>query len=196
VGRIARAALLYDGCFAHVFTRAIERRKIFEKSEDFQFFKNEVLVVKKEYSFKVFHYCLMQTHVHMVVAIKDASRFSEGMKVLKKSYTHQYNVTHKRVGPLWRDRYRAKLIENESYLKTCGNYVEYNPVEAGIVERAVDWPYSSSRHYQMGERDLIVDLYDYHEAESMPVWRKDEFEEMKVIGSDWFQFQIHRKLTG
>jgi len=43
VGRIARAALLYDGCFAHVFTRAIEKRKIFEKSEDFQFFKKELL---------------------------------------------------------------------------------------------------------------------------------------------------------
>lgn len=52
MGRIARAALLYDGCFAHVFTRAIERRKIFEKSEDFQFFKKELLGIKKEYAFK------------------------------------------------------------------------------------------------------------------------------------------------
>ena len=39
VGRIGREALLYSGCFAHVFTRAIEKRKIFEKLEDFEFFK-------------------------------------------------------------------------------------------------------------------------------------------------------------
>ena len=148
MGRIAREILLYDGCFAHVFTRAIEKRKIFEKSEDFEFFKKKLAEIKKEYEFKVFHYCLMQTHVHMVVGIQDTSGFSEGMKILKKAYAHQYNTAHKRFGPVWRDRYKSKLIENEGYLRACGSYVEHNPVEAGMVERAVDWPHSSSRHYE------------------------------------------------
>lgn len=157
MGRIAREILLFNGCFAHVFTRAIEKRKIFEKREDFEFFKKKLAEIKKDYGFKVFHYCFMQTHIHMIVEIQDIFRFSEGMKVLKKAYAHQYNTVHKRFGPVWRDRYKVKLIENETYLNVCGNYVEHNPVAAGMVERAIDWPHSSSRYYELGQKDLLVD---------------------------------------
>ena len=138
----------------------------------------------------------MQTHVHMVVGIEDISRFSEGMKVLKRAYAHQYNSAHKRFGPVWRDRYKAKLIENEAYLNACGNYVEHNPVEAGMVDKAIDWPHSSSRHYELGEEDSIVDSYDDAGAESREIWKTDEFEKMKAIGSDWFQYHVRKKLKG
>jgi putative transposase len=76
----------------------------------------------------------MQTHVHMVIGIQDPNKFSEGMKVLKKAYAHKYNTAHKRFGPVWRDRFKVKLIENEAYLNACGQYVEHNPVEAGMVD--------------------------------------------------------------
>ena len=196
MGRISREALLYNGCFAHVFTRAIETRKIFEKPEDFDFFKKKLVAIKKEYGLNVFHYCLMQTHVHMVVEIQDTFRFSEGMKVLKKAYAHQYNTAHKRFGPVWRDRYKAKLIENEVYLNTCGNYVEHNPVEAGMVGRAIDWPYSSGRYYELGEKDSVVEPYDHARMEPGQIWKSEEFEKMKAVGSDWFQYQVHKKLKG
>ena len=132
----------------------------------------------------------------MVVEIQDRLRFSEGMKVLKKAYTHQYNKAHKRFGAVWRDRYKAKLIENEIYLNACGDYVEHNPVEAGMVDKAIDWPYSSRRYYELGEEDLIVDQYDHAGVESREIWQSDEFEKMKAIGSDWFQYQINKKLKG
>lgn len=188
--------MFYNGCFAHIFTREIEKRKIFEKPEDFGFFKKKLIEIKKEYNFKVFHYCLMQTHVHMIVGIQNVSRFSEGMKVLKKAYTHQYNTAHKRFGPIWRDRYKSKLIEDENYLGRCGNYVELNPVEAGRVSRAIDWPYSSSRCYELGEQDPVVDAYDRSNGGPEPIWKSTKFEKMKAIGSDWFQYQIYRKLRG
>lgn len=194
MGRIAREILLYNGCFAHIFTRAIEKRKIFEKSEDFGFFKKKLEDIKKEYGFKVFHYCLMQTHVHMVVGIQEVGKFSGGMKVLKKSYAHQYNTVHKRFGPMWRDRFKCKLIENEAYLYACGRYVENNPVRAGLVERAEDWPYSSSRHYELGEKDLIIDAYDLTGGGSTENWKSEEFEKMKAIGSGWFQYKFHKQL--
>jgi REP element-mobilizing transposase RayT len=196
MGRITREVLLYKGCFAHIFTRAIEKRKIFEKLEDFEFFKIKMAEIKKEYEFKVFHYCLMQTHVHMVVEIPDLSRFSEGMKALKKAYAHRYNTSHKRFGAVWRDRYKAKIIEDESYLNACGKYVENNPVEAGMVERAVDWPHSSSRHYELGVEDVIIDQYDCDGVRSTAIWESNEFERMRAIGSEWFQYQIWRKVKG
>ncbi len=196
MGRIAREWLLYDGCYAHVFTRAIEKRKIFKKDEDFYFFKSRMVIIKKEYAFKIFHYCLMQTHFHMAVKITDVSRFSEGMKVLKKDYTYQYNKKHKRFGAVWRDRYKSKLIENESYLYACGRYIENNPVEACIVKEASDWLHSSNRYYSRGIKDKVVDPYDFKTIDSNITIDEEAFEKQKAIGSDWFQYQMLRRMKG
>ncbi len=65
MGRIARSELLHKGCYAHVFTRSIEKRKIFDSREDFEQFKKTLKERKVEYGFKVFHYCVMQTHIHL-----------------------------------------------------------------------------------------------------------------------------------
>lgn len=152
--------------------------------------------IKKDYGFKVFHYCFMQTHVHMIVEIQDIVQFSEGMKVLKRAYAHQYNKARKRFGPVWRDRYKSKLIENETYLYACGNYVEHNPVAAGIVDKAIDWPHSSSRYYELGEKDAIIDHYDHVQSGSKQMWGRREFEKMRAIGSEWFQYQVQKRLRG
>lgn len=194
MGRTAREWLLYDGCFAHIFTRAIEKRKIFQGDEDFSFFKSRMIVAKKEYTFKIFHYCLMQTHFHMVVQISDLRKFSEAMKVLKKDYSYRYNKQHKRFGAVWRDRYKSKLIENENYLYACGRYVENNPVEAQIVKRAIDWAYSSSRYYQQGVQDEVVDQYSLAKIDLNIMIDDKAFEKQKAIGSDGFQYRILMKL--
>lgn len=149
-----------------------------------------------EYGFKVFHYCIMHTHFHLVVEISDVEMFSRGMKAVKKDCTHWYNQKQKRFGPAWRDRFKCQLIENEAYLYACGRYVEDNPVRAGLVERAEDWPYSSSRHYELGEEDMIVD--PYAGGGEVEDFRCDEFEfeRSAAIGSEWFQFKITKKLKG
>ncbi len=196
MGRIAREWLLYDGCYAHVFTRAIERRRIFESVEDYDCIRKKMIEVKNDYKFKILHYCIMQTHLRMVVEITSVSMFSEGMKVLKKAYTHHYNSKNKRFGAVWRDRYKAKLIENENYMYACGRYVENNPVEAGMVLAAVDWPYSSSRFYEQALKDDVIDPRDISNVDvNLKIDDKD-FEGEDVLGSDWFRYQIRKKIKG
>ena len=196
MGRISRGWLLYNGCYAHVFTRAIEKRKIFQEDEDFYFFKRRIAAIKMEYQFKVYHYCLMQTHFHLIVKIEDIGRFSEGIKVVKKDYAHRYNKKHRRFGAVWRDRYKSKIIEDEAYLNACGRYVENNPVEAGMVEQASDWPHSSSRHYELGSTDEIIDQYDMSRTDPHLSIDGKAFEKQRAIGSDWFQYRIIKKLKG
>lgn len=133
MGRIARNDILYDGCYAHVFSRSFEKRKIFESEKDFEYFKDLLLKTKKKYEYQIHHYCIMQTHFHMVVTIGNVRHFSTGLQVLKKTYGEYYNFNHKRFGPLWRERFKSLLIENERYLYACGLYVEHNPVKAGMV---------------------------------------------------------------
>jgi len=196
MGRTAREWLLYDGCYAHIFTRAIEKRKIFQNDEDFCFFKSRMIVIKKEHAFKIFHYCLMQTHFHMAVQISDVRKFSEAMKILKKDYSYRYNKQHKRFGAVWRYRYKSKLIENEIYLYACGRYIENNPVEAGIVNQAIDWEHSSSRYYAQGIEDEVIDKYSLAAIDPNIVIEGRTFDKQKAVGTDWFQYQILKKLKG
>lgn len=195
MGRIPRGLLFYNGCYAHVYSRSLEKRKIINSEDDFQFLKKQIIETKKEYSFKVFHYCLMQTHFHLVVEVCDVERFSIGMQVLKKAYTHRFNTKNNRFGAIWRDRYGSKLIEDENYLYVCGKYVENNPVEAGLVNVAVDWPHSSCRHYFLGEEDGVVDCYDVNSIDkNLRVDFKEGY--VKGWGSDWFQYQLNKQLKG
>jgi len=69
MARKARSEILYDRSYAHVFSRSIEKRKIFKQSNDFEEFRRLLLQQKKEKLFNIFHYCLMQTHFHMAVGV-------------------------------------------------------------------------------------------------------------------------------
>ncbi len=165
MGRIARTELLYDGCYTHIFSRSLTRIRIFKDESDFNQFKRLLTGVKEKAKFLIYHYCLMNTHFHMVIELGEVEAFSNALKELKRTYTYLFNGKYKRVGPLWRERFKSMLIEDESYLSACGFYVEMNPVKAGMVKACEEWKYSSSRHYELGKKD---DLIDEYEREPMP----------------------------
>ncbi len=82
----------------------------------------------------------------------DVSQF---MKTLKQRYTTWHNAHYSRVGTLWTGRFKSVLIENEEHLATVRRYVESNPVRAGMVERSVDYGWSSAGYGTHGNaRDL------------------------------------------
>ena len=191
MGRINRRSILCDGCYAHVFSRASEKKRIFQGGEDFQKFKNLLMESKQRYAYRIHHYCLMHTHFHLLVSLESLKLFSEGLKWVKWQYARHYNLSKKRFGPLWRDRFRSRVIEDERYLQACGRYVEGNPVEAGMVKRCEDWPHSSSRYYFSGSSDGLVDPYHF-DGEALVIKGdvKKYFEKGNVIGSDLFKIQL------
>lgn len=190
MSRKARNEILFDGCFAHVFSQALEHRFVFHDSGHFEIFRRFLQEIKPKFSFSLHHYCLMNTHFHLLVSIPHLSTFSKALQQLKWQYTTWYNQRNKRQGPLWRERFKSLLIENESYLYACGLYIEQNPLKAGMVERSEDWPYSSSAYYELGKNDPLIDPY---ECEALPtgIDLKDDkfFTKGNVIGSELFKLQ-------
>ncbi len=162
--RTARHKILYNNCFAHIFSRSIETKYIFENPEDFEFFKTLLLETKKARPFKIHHYCLMHTHFHLAVSIPDVATFSQGLKLLKWKYTQYFNHIHKRRGPLWQARFKSLVIEDEAYLHACGLYIENNPVAINLAETASEWPYSSSAYYLENKPDPLIDPYERPDA--------------------------------
>lgn len=191
MGRIPRGQLLFDGCYAHVFSRSIEKKFIFRTDADFEYFKQLLITVKSKYDFQIYHYCLMHTHFHFALRIGNAEAFSQGMKVVKYDYTRDYNRRHKRRGPLWQNRFKSLLIENENYLCACGLYIENNPVETGVVQDKMQWPYSSACHYEQKANDPLVDSYTLPRLSSeQKKLSKESFVKGAGIGSAYFRFQL------
>ena len=58
-----------------------------------------------------------------------------------------FNKRHGRSGTLWEGRYRSTLIQSDRYLLACMAYIDLNPVRAGMVAQASDYPWSSHAHY-------------------------------------------------
>ena len=158
--RKARRSVLYNGCFAHVYSRALEKRFIFREAPDFIFFKEQLALSLRSKSFLIHHYCLMNTHFHLLVSIEKLEDFSKQLKQLKETYVRYYHERYKKKGPVWWGRFGSQLIESEKYLYACGLYIEMNPVEAGMVRTPEDWPFSSSAHYFCGEPESLISKYD------------------------------------
>jgi hypothetical protein len=113
-------------------------------------------------------------------------------------YAYKFHTKYHKSGPLWRDRFKSLLIENESYLHACGQYIENNPVRAELVLQGEQWEYSSSRHYLGKIKNGLVDQYEGNLLPSLPndINLDDEryFEEEIGIGSDFFRFQMEDRL--
>lgn len=192
MGRRNRRSVLYDGCFAHVFSRSNEKRYIFQAEEDFKEFKSLLLQSKLKYSFRIHHYCLMHTHFHLLVALDSVREFSEGLKWVKWHYAKYFNFRQQRFGPLWRDRFKSLVVENEAYLHACGKYIERNPVEAGMVNKSEDWMFSSSAYYLEGKNDVLVDGYAFDGTSvEIPDDPGSFFTTGSIIGSELFK--IHHE---
>jgi putative transposase len=78
------------------------------------------------------------------------------MQSIGRRYVQYINTTYQRTGTLWEGRYRASLIEAESYLLTCYRYIELNPVRAGMVRDPAAYPWSSYRWHALGHPDPVI----------------------------------------
>jgi len=188
MGRRNRGNILFDGCWAHVISRAADKRYILKDYEDFEKFKALLRQSKKQFSYRIHHYRLMHTHFHLAVSVENAPQFSEGLKWAKWSYARYFNLREQRFGPLWRDRFKSLLIEDTNYLMACGRYIEGNPVEAGMVNRSEDWPHSSSRYYTLNQADELVDPYIFDGGPIKITGSAEEyFTRGHAIGSELFK---------
>jgi len=143
--------------YIHVYSRGNNRRKLFLYPRDFKMFLQILDKLKKSEMVKIFHYCLMPNHVHILLGLVKGSNLSTFMKRLNLKYSLYYRKKRTYVGHLWQGRFKCRIIEEELSFIRCGKYIELNPVKANIVRQPQDYPYSSYCHYALGIKDPIVD---------------------------------------
>jgi REP element-mobilizing transposase RayT len=126
--------------------RGIAQGKVFLDDADRKRFLTLVGEICRLWGLKVYAYCLMDNHYHLLLQTPQAG-LSRAMRHLDGIYTQKFNRVHQRDGPLFRGRYRAILIDAEVYFLAVARYIHYNPVAAGVVSDIDRYHWSSHRGY-------------------------------------------------
>jgi putative transposase len=140
----------------HLIQRGNNRQAIFASTADYQYLLGLLVENAKKFEVAVHAYVLMENHFHLLATPETENGISLLMQAVGRSYVRYFNDLHGRTGSLWEGRYRSTLIETESYLLTCMAYLDLNPVRAGVVGRAQDYPWSSYAHYAGLRSDKLV----------------------------------------
>jgi putative transposase len=100
--------------------------------------------VVRRFNWLLHAYCLMGNHYHLLVETPDGN-LSAGMRQLNGVYTQRFNRRHDRVGHVMQGRFKAIIVEKETYLAELCRYIVLNPVRAGMKTRPEQWRWSSYR---------------------------------------------------
>lgn len=136
--------LEYPGAVYHVTSRGNARNPIFTDDEDRNAFLRILHAVVNRFNWHCHAYCLMDNHYHLMIETPEGN-LSRGMRQLNGVYTQSYNRRHGRVGHLFQGRFKAIVVEKESYLLQLCRYIVLNPVAASLVGEPEDWNWSSYR---------------------------------------------------
>jgi putative transposase len=134
----------FPGAVYHVTSRGDRREPIYRDDDDRRMHLDVLAQAMDRFDARVLAYCLMGNHYHLVLHTAQPN-LSRLMRQLNGVTTQLFNRRHGLVGHLFQGRFKAILVDRDAYLLALCRYVERNPVAAGIVVSAEDWPWSSYR---------------------------------------------------
>jgi REP-associated tyrosine transposase len=128
---------------------------VFFEAEDYCLYRRLVAAAARRAGTAVWAYCLMPNHVHLIVAPADADGLRASFAEAHRRYTGAINARFRWTGHLFQSRFGA-VVMDEPHLLAAARYIALNPVVAGLVSRAEDWPWSSTRAQLAGEDDELA----------------------------------------
>jgi putative transposase len=136
--------LEFEGALYHIISRGNARQMIFQADSDYQQFLKILGVVVERYAWLVHAYCLLGNHYHLLVETPQPN-LSAGMRQLNGMYAQFFSRRHDRPGHLFQGRFKAYVVDKDSYLLELARYIALNPVQAGLAKSPEKWKWSSYR---------------------------------------------------
>ncbi len=149
------ARVVIPGAPHHVIQRGNRRQTTFFSEQDYRLYRAIAAEVFANEGVEVWAYCLMPNHVHLIAAPSDPGGLARAMGAAHLRYTRVVNRREGWTGFLWQGRF-VSFPMDETYLLQCARYIGLNPVRAGLVRRAVEWPWSSVRSHLEGGADKLL----------------------------------------
>lgn len=153
--------LVIAGYPCHIILRGNNRCAVFHSDKNRRFFIECIEDAKKRTKSKLYAYCLMTNHTHLLIEPSSEDGIAKMIQSVGRRYVQYINQAYKRTGTLWEGRFKSSLISKDEYLLACSRYIELNPVRAKMVEKPGDYPWSS---YSFKAEGKINTLLDYDPA--------------------------------
>jgi putative transposase len=158
MARLRRIAPL--GISQHIIQRGNNRQVCFVSEQDMALYANLLNEYSEKFSVAIHSWVFMTNHVHLLVTPYSEGGVSKMMQAVGRRYVRYFNRLYQRSGTLWEGRFKASLVQSETYLLHCQRYIELNPIRAGMVSDPAEYTWSSYRCHAFGK---VVKISTPHE---------------------------------
>ena len=139
----------------HVTARINRRELLLSKKEEKRHLLITIEKARKRYSFVLEGFCVMGNHLHLVIKPTNGANLSRIMQWIMSVYAMSWNKRHGQTGHVWGGRFFSRILQGFRELINVIEYVDNNPLRAGLVNRIADWEASGLFHRVFGYKGLV-----------------------------------------
>jgi putative transposase len=154
MGRLPRA--IDDGLVYHALNRGNNRAAVFADDDDHLAFLQALVATKERYPFRLFGYCLMTNHFHLLLRPEPGQSISRILQSLTVAHTWSYHKRHRTSGHVWQGRFKSPVVQDDMHLLVVLRYIEANPLRARMVADPAEYRWSSFPHHGLGHDDPLL----------------------------------------
>lgn len=148
--------LVVPGFCHHVVQRGNNRQKVFLTTESYEKYLELLRHYVQKHSCGLCGYCLIPNHVHLLVRPSTAESLPKMMQGLNVCYQQHLNDTMDFVGHVWQSRYYSSPVDDGADLWRVAEYIDKNPLRAGLVSDPCAYPCSSALAHEQGRIDKVL----------------------------------------
>lgn len=171
MARLPRVVL--PGCWHHATQRGNRRQTVFFEDSDRLFYLDRLREYCSRDQVKIAGYCLMPNHVHLVLVPESEAGLARALGRTHNDYARWLNFKSRATGHLWQNRFFSCPLD-EAHRWHALRYVERNPVRAGMVDDAAEWPWSSALAHTSGiDPRRLLDWNEWRASWSFDAWHHE-----------------------
>jgi REP element-mobilizing transposase RayT len=156
-GKMRPKRVFLEEMFCHVTSRTNNKIRCFEDDQSKEMMVRTLFEAKVKFQFYLTNFCIMPTHIHLLIKPMQNTKLSEIMQWLKTMSAKRWNKDMKSSDHLWGNRYFCRIIKNEQDYEEIMHYIDHNPVTAGLVSLPEEWKESASFYKHYGLHTGLID---------------------------------------
>ena len=145
-----------DGLLYHAMNRGNNRARVFFAADDYRTFLEALAKTQQRYPFRLYGYCLMTNHFHLLLAPEAGVSISRVLQSLTVATHLALSSERGAVGHVWQGRFKSPLVQDDDHALVVLRYIEANPLRAGMVADLGEYPWSSYGVHGLGGEDALV----------------------------------------
>jgi putative transposase len=157
MGRLPR--VVDSGLVYHAINRGNNRAAVFADDEDHLAFLESLAATRDRYPFRLFGYCLMTNHFHLLLRPEPEQSISRILQSLTVTHTWRYHKQNQSSGHVWQGRFKSPVVQDDVHLLVVLRYIEANPLRAGMVADPAEYRWSSFQQHGMGRDDPLLSSF-------------------------------------